>query len=376
MELSRAARTAESSAIRDLLRHADRDDVLSLAGGLPAAERFPVAAISEAASLVLARGDGLQYGLSEGDLGLRELVAPDGDPGAVVITTGSQQALDLIGRVLLDPDDPVIVGDPCYVGARQVLQANRARLVGIGVDRDGLDVDELASRLADGLRPKLVYVVANFDNPSGAVLAADRRVRLAALADEYDFLIIEDDPYGRLRYDGEHLDPIPGERVLRLRSASKTLVPGLRVGWVSGPQYVIDAIVIAKQAVDLHTSTVSQAIVHELLCRPGWFDTHVAGLLPWYAAQRDALIAAIGTHLPAAEFHRPDGGMFVWLRLPGSDAAAVLTDAVEAGVAFVPGSAFAVDRNLDDHLRLSFATVNAGELDEAVRRLAQVVQPA
>ena len=376
MELSRAARSAESSAIRDLLRHADRDDVLSLAGGLPAAERFPVAAITEAASLVLARGDGLQYGLSEGDLGLRELVAPDGDPASVVVTTGSQQALDLIGRVILDPDDPVVVGDPCYVGARQVLQANRASLVGVGVDRDGLDVDELAKRLARGLRPKLVYVVVNFDNPSGAVLAADRRVRLAELAEQFDFLIIEDDPYGRLRYDGDDLAPIPGDRVLRLRSASKTLVPGLRVGWMSGPQFVVDAVVIAKQAVDLHTSTVSQAIVHELLSRPGWFDAHVSGLLPWYAAQRDALIAAISAHLPSATFDRPDGGMFLWLRLPGSDTASVLTEAVEAGVAFVPGSAFAVDRDLSDHLRLSFATVPADQLDEAVRRLAQVVDPS
>ena len=375
MELSRAVCSVQSSAIRDLLRHADRDDVLSLAGGLPAAERFPVAAITEAASRVLARGDGLQYGLSEGDLGLRELVAPDGDPASVVVTTGSQQALDLIGRVILDPGDAVVIGDPCYVGARQVFQANQASLVGITVDGDGLDVDELSNRLADGLRPKLVSVVANFDNPSGVVLGADRRIRLAELAEQYDFLIIEDDPYGRLRYDGEHLAPIPGDRVLRLRSVSKTLVPGVRVGWMSGPQFVVDAVVIAKQSVDLHTSTVSQAIVRELLSRPGWFDAHVCDLLPWYAAQRDALIAAISTHLPAGTFDRPDGGMFVWLRLPGRDTASVLADAVDAGVAFVPGRAFAVDRDLRDHLRLSFATVPADRLDEAVRRLAQVVDP-
>lgn len=374
MQLSTVARTTESSAIRDLLRHAERPDVLSLAGGLPAAARFPAAAVAEAAGTVLARGDGLQYGLSEGDVRLRELLT-DGDPGAVVITTGSQQALDLIARVLLDPGDTVVVGDPCYVGARQVLGAAQANLVGVAVDGDGLDVGELADRLDEGLRPTLVYVVTNFDNPSGAVLAAERRERLAALADRFDFLIVEDDPYGALRYEGDPVADIPGDRVLRLRSTSKTLVPGFRVGWVSGPQWVIDAIVIAKQAVDLHTSTVSQAIVAELLGRPGWFDAHVAGLRPWYAAQRDALVAALHTHVPAAEFRAPTGGMFVWLRLAGVDASALLGEALDAGVAFVPGAAFAVERDLTDHLRLSFATVAAGELDEAMRRLAGVVPP-
>ena len=372
MELSTVARSTESSAIRDLLRHAERPDVLSLAGGLPAAERFPVAAISEAAAMVLARGDGLQYGLSEGELRLRELVAT-GSPDAVLVTTGSQQALDLIGRVLLDPGDPVVVGDPCYVGARQVLGAAQADLVGVTVDADGLDVDELAERLEAGLRPKLVYVVTNYDNPSGAVLSWARRERLAALADEHDFLIVEDDPYGELRYDGDPVADIPGDRVLRLRTVSKTLAPGFRIGWVEGPQWVIDAAVIAKQAVDLHTSTVSQAIVAELLAQPGWLDAHVAGLRPWYAGQRDALVAALHAHLPAAEFVAPTGGMFVWLRLPGVDTSPLLADALEAGMAFVPGSAFAVQRDLTDYLRLSFATVSADDLATAVQRLAGVV---
>ena len=374
MELSVVARSTESSAIRDLLRHAERPDVLSLAGGLPAAARFPVAAIAEAAAAVLARGDGLQYGLSEGELRLRELVA-SGSPDAVLVTTGSQQALDLIGRVLLDPGDAVIVGDPCYVGARQVLGAAQADLVGIAVDTEGLDVDELETRLAAGVRPKLVYVVTNYDNPSGVVLSWERRERLAALAAEYDFLIVEDDPYGELRYDGEPVADIPGDRVLRLRTVSKTLAPGFRVGWVEGPQWVIDAAVIAKQAVDLHTSTVSQTIVAELLARPGWLDAHIAGLRPWYGAQRDALVEAIRSHLPAAEFVAPSGGMFVWLRLPGVDTSPLLADALDAGMAFVPGTAFAVDRDLSEYLRLSFATVSADQLGTAVERLASVVRP-
>lgn len=372
MELSVVARTTESSAIRDLLRHAERPDVLSLAGGLPAAERFPVAAIAEAAAVVLARGDGLQYGLSEGELRLRELVAT-ASPEAVLVTTGSQQALDLIGRVVLDPGDAVVVGDPCYVGARQVLGAAQADLVGVAVDADGLDVDELEVRLAAGLRPKLVYVVTNYDNPSGVVLSWPRRERLATLAAEYDFLIVEDDPYGELRYDGDPVADVPGDRVLRLRTVSKTLAPGFRIGWVEGPQWVIDAAVIAKQAVDLHTSTVSQAIVAELLGRPGFLARHIDGLRPWYAAQRDALVGALHSHLPWAEFVAPSGGMFVWLRLPGVETSPLLARALDAGMAFVPGAAFAVERDLSDHLRLSFATVGADDLDVAVQRLAGVV---
>lgn len=372
MELSTVARTAESSAIRDLLRHAERPDVLSLAGGLPAAERFPVAAINEAAAVVLARGEGLQYGLSEGDVRLRELVATE-SPESVLVTTGSQQALDLISRVVLDPGDTVVVGDPCYVGARQVFGAARARLVGVAVDADGLDVDELESRLRGGLRPKLAYVVTNFDNPSGAVLSWSRRTRLAELAATYDFYVVEDDPYGELRYDGEPVDRIPGDRVLRLRTVSKTLAPGFRIGWIEGPQRVIDAAVIAKQAVDLHTSTVTQAIVAELLARPGFLDAHIAGLRPWYAAQRDALVTALRAGLPEADFVAPSGGMFVWLRLAGIDTSALLAAALDAGMAFVPGAAFAVERDLSDHLRLSFATVSAADLAVAVQRLAGVV---
>ncbi len=382
MKLSHVAQTTESSAIRDLLRHADRPGVLSLAGGLPSAAMFPVEAIRDAANSVLGAGIGLQYGLSEGDTRLRNWIVeqrstidPDLDISRVVVTTGSQQALDLLARVLIDPGDVVVVGDPCYVGARQVLGAAQADLVGVAVDHDGLVVDDLADRLAAGLRPKLVYVVANFDNPSGAVLAAERRVELVELAVNYDFLIIEDDPYSALRYEGEALSEIgpASQRVVRLRTVSKTLAPGLRVGWLIAPSWVSDAVVIAKQAVDLHTSTVSQAIAAELVTQPEFLDRHIGQLRPFYRRQRDALADALDEQLPQAQFRRPDGGMFVWLRLEGIDSAALLTKALEVDVAFVPGSAFAVQRDLSDYLRLSFATVEASKMTVAVARLAQVV---
>lgn len=374
--LSHRALSAESSAIRDLLRHAEAPGVLSLAGGLPSAVMFPVADVARAASCVLAEPSTLQYGLSEGSADLRSLLAGAlGDPSRFVVTTGSQQALDLLGRVLLDPGDQIVVPDPCYVGARQALASTGATLVGIEGDADGLDTDVLADRLAAGLKPKAVYVVANFDNPSGAVLAPGRRRMLAALAERYGFVIIEDDPYGALRYEGTAVDDIGTESdlVVRLRTVSKTIAPGLRVGWLSGPQWLINAVVVAKQSVDLHTSTVTQAIVGNLLGKDGWLDAHLAELRPWYRAQRDALVDALATGLPSAEFSVPEGGMFLWLRLPGTDTTRLLGAALEAGVAFVPGSAFAVDRNLNEYLRLSFATVDRCELVVAVDRLAESV---
>ena len=372
--LSHRARLAESSAIRDLLRHAEAPGVLSLAGGLPSAAMFPVADMVRAASDVLADPGTLQYGLSEGSVGLRtQLAGPAGDPDRFVVTTGSQQALDLLGRVLLDPGDEIVVPDPCYVGARQALGSGGATLVGILGDVDGLDTDALALRLAAGLRPKAVYVVANFDNPSGAVLAPVRRRMLVALAERYGFLIIEDDPYGALRYEGTPIDDIGvgSDLVVRLRTVSKTIAPGLRVGWMSGPPWLIDAVVVAKQSVDLHTSTVTQAIAARLLGQDGWLNGHLAELRPWYRAQRDALVEALQTALPGAEFTIPEGGMFLWLRLPDVDTAALLPSAIRSGVAFVPGSAFAVERDLSAYLRLSFATVERAEMAEATDRLAE-----
>lgn len=367
--------------------------MISLAGGLPAPELFPTGALAEAAALTLARGEGLQYGLSEGSLDLRQRLVrlaeltQAGDPGhqatpgpgpdRLVVTTGSQQGLDLVARVCVAPGTPVVVGDPCYVGARQALASQGAELVGVPVDADGLDVDHLARLVDDGLRPRLVYVVPNFDNPTGTVLSPERRARLVRLAEAHHFLIVEDDPYGRLRFEGAPVQPI-GEGspwVVRLRTVSKTLAPGLRIGWLEADPEMVEAVTLAKQAVDLHTSALGQAVVANLLAQPGWYQAHLATLGPHYRARRDALVAAVDRWLPGAHYTVPGGGMFLWLHLPGVDTDAALPRALDRGVAYVPGSAFAVSRPLGDHLRLSFATATPAQLDTALARLAPVLEP-
>ncbi len=385
VRLSAAARATTTSAIRDLLRHAQRPDVISLAGGLPAAVTFPAADLAEAASRLLAEGRGLQYGLTEGDPELRAwsaerltAAAAVGDrsfgPDRVVVTSGSQQGLDLVARVLVDAGDPVVVTDPAYVGALQVLRAHRARLVGVPADGDGLDVERLADTLAAGLRPKLVHVVADFDNPSGTELSLARRVALAELADRYAFVVVEDAPYSELRFEGAPRPPVAafGDHVVHLGSFSKIVAPGFRIGTLTGPRWLVEAVVLAKQATDLHTSTVGQAVLVDLVTRPGWLDGHLERLRPVYRRRRDALVDALDHFLPEARFDRPSGGMFCWLRLEGVDTSDLLPRALEVGVAFVPGTAFAVDRDLSDHLRLSYATAEPEALDAAVARLASV----
>lgn len=383
--LSARARAATSSVIRDLLRHARRPGVISLAGGIPAPALFPLERIARASERALAEvgAAAAQYGLTEGLEELRELVAADASvdapasPDHILITTGSQQAIDLLGRVLLDPGDVVVVDDPAYLGALQALRGHDPEIVGVAVDGAGLDTDALAERLAAGLRPKLVYTNPNFQNPTGATMTTERRRELAALADRYGFVVIEDDPYGALRFDGEAVASIAahGDRVIRISTVSKTLAPGLRVAWVISPRPIHDALVIAKQAVDLHTSTYTQHTALGLLADRRWYAEHEATLGPWYRERRDALAAGLGEQFgDELTFTLPDGGMFLWTELHRDvDTAALLPAALEQGVAFVPGSAFAVDQPRPHHLRLSFATASPDELREATRRLRAAV---
>jgi len=379
--LSQQSRQATSSAIRDLLVHARRPGIISLAGGLPSAELFPTAPLIAAASTILSQPQNLQYGLTEGEFRLREIVAEihttqdrlATTPDNVQIVSGSQQALDLIARVTLDPGDEVVVSDPEYLGAIGAFRGVGGRLVPIPIDSHGLDVDALDEQLRRGLRPKLCYLVPEFHNPTGQSTTVARLTRLATLADRYGFLIIEDNPYGALRFDGEPVRTIASmtENVVQCRTISKTIAPGLRVAWMIGPGWLLDAVRVAKQSVDLHTPTITQHLAGALLGDAEAHRIHMSRLASHYMERRDSLMGALDEHMPAAQFVSPAGGMFLWLTMPESvDTGRLLPFALERGVAFVPGSAFAVRGNAHHSMRLSYSTATPSELRTAVGRLA------
>jgi 2-aminoadipate transaminase len=385
MVKSLAVERAGSSAIRDLLEITERPGIVSLAGGLPNPATFPTDAIARATAAALAEDPvaALQYGPTEGHRPLRRWVADRHGLGAdgedhVLVTSGSQQALELLTRAVVDPGGLVALADPAYVGALQAFRAAGTELLAIPSDADGLRVDVLAERLVAGARPTLVYVVANFDNPTGSTLSAARRTALAALADRYGFWIVDDDPYGELRWAGT--TPIAlrdlTDRTITLGSTSKVLAPGLRVGWAVGPPAVIRAMAILKQSADLHTSALTQQIVHRTLAEPGFVDDHLATLRRTYGAQAQHLVDQLRDQLgDRLDVARPDGGMFVWAELldPSADSAALLAPAVEHGVAFVPGAAFGVEDLHPRRIRLSYATADPAGLDLAVHRLAGVI---
>jgi 2-aminoadipate transaminase len=378
--LSRQATLMRSSALRELLA-SGTPQRLSLAGGLPPAEAFPFDDIAEIAAELLGGHDArsLQYTAAEGDPQLRaQLAELIGAPAArIVVTTGSQQGIDLVGRVMLDPGDVAVVENPAYVGALRALVPTGARIVGIPCDRDGMDVDVLAAQLADGLRPKLCYVCTNFSNPHGATLSAARREQLAWLCGEYGFVVIEDDQYGRLRFRGEHLAPIASmtNDVVYLSGFSKVVAPGLRVGYLAAPEWLVRPLVLAKQATDLAASSLAQRIVSRLLDRPEWWTTHLAKLRAIYAERADALMSAVEKQLPGRLTVRPpEGGMFVWAEIiaPGVTSAALIAACRERGLALVPGTEFTVDPECSFalSLRLSYSTLTPDELCEAVGLMA------
>ncbi len=380
-----------SSPVRDILELTQRAEVISFAGGLPAPELFPAELIADAFARALAptvAARALQYSSTEGDPGLRALLAQrfrgrglDCDPDELLVTTGSQQALGLVAAVLLDPGDVVLVENPSYLAALQCFGFAGARLVAVPCDEDGLVVEALPALIAEHA-PKFLYVVPTFQNPTGRTLPAARRARLAEIAAEHGLWIVEDDPYGELRYDGEPLAPIgaqPGaaDRTVTISSLSKVLAPGLRIGWLRAPDTILRPLVIAKQAADLHTSTVDQIAARTALGAAD-LDAHIATLCGEYRRRRDALLGGLAAALPpGSSFNRPDGGMFVWARLPaGRDAAELLRAALAQDVAFVPGFPFFAREPDHRTLRLSFTTHVPAEIAEGLARLARATATA
>jgi 2-aminoadipate transaminase len=383
---SLAARLADvrSSPVRDILELTQRDEVISFAGGLPAPELFPAELIAGAFATVLAptvAARALQYSSTEGDPRLRELLAQrlalrglPADRDELLVTTGSQQAIGLVASVLLDPGDSVLVENPSYLAALQCFSFAGARLVPVPCDDEGLELDALPELIARHA-PKFLYLVPTFQNPTGRTLPGERRRRLAEIAAEHGLWLIEDDPYGELRYDGEPLQPIaayPGahDRTITVSSLSKVLAPGLRIGWLRAPEALLRPLAIAKQAADLHTSTVDQFAVRAALQAVD-IDEHITRLCAEYRLRRDALLDGLAAALPAGStFNRPAGGMFVWARLPaGWNAAELLVAALRHDVAFVPGAPFfAVDADTRT-LRLSFTTHAPAQIVEGLGRL-------
>ncbi|MEU2555913.1 PLP-dependent aminotransferase family protein [Streptomyces sp. NPDC013313] len=381
--LAARVRDVGGSAVRDILAVTARPEVISFAGGLPAPELFDRAGISAAFHAVLEEtpAQALQYSTTEGEPALRSGLAAritaQGLPTAsddLLVTTGSQQALSLLATALLEPGDTVLVESPCYLAALQVFGLAGARVVPVPGDEDGVDPDALDDLVARE-RPKLLYLVPTFQNPTGRTMPAPRREALAAVAARRGLWIVEDDPYGELRYDGERVPWIascPGaeDRVVLLGSFSKVMAPGLRLGWLRAPAGLRRACAVAKQAVDLHTPSLNQLAAARCLDR---LDAHVGRVRAVYGERRDAMLAGLPGALPEGSvWTRPDGGMFLWVRLPDPyDTTALLPRVVEQDVAYVPGAPFyaaAPDRST---LRLCFVTQTPDEITEGLRRLGR-----
>jgi 2-aminoadipate transaminase len=385
--LARRAERMNLSIIREILKLTEQPGIVSLAGGLPSADTFPIEAMREATARVLrdAPREALQYAASEGFAPLRDWVAAhvneqqglDVSPAQVLITTGSQQGLDLAAKVLIDPGSRVLVETPTYLGALQAFAPYEPEIVALDSDHEGPRPEALAAA-APGAR--FAYLLPNFQNPTGHVYTEARRAAVVAAAQSAGLPLVEDNPYGDLWYDAPPPRSLASrwrEGVVYLGSFSKVLAPGLRLGYLVAPSPLFPKLLQAKQAADLHTPIFNQRIVHEVI-RNGLLDAHVPTIRARYKVQRDAMEAALERHLAGlASWIRPLGGMFFWLDLPdGIDAVALLPRAVEAGVAYVPGAAFYAGAPRANTLRLSFVTVSPDRIEQGIAALARVLKEA
>lgn len=383
-----AARAAKmnSSAIREILKLTDRPGIISMAGGLPSPKTFPIEAFKAACHTVLQR-DGtaaLQYSTTEGLPALRQAVADflpwDVDPEQVLIVSGSQQALDLIGKVFLDKDSRLLVERPTYLGALQAFTPMEPIAVGVDSDEEGMLVDDFAAKVGTGAdKARLAYVLPNFQNPTGRTMSEARRQALVDKARELDIPLVEDNPYGDLRFEGESPLPLAArnpEGVLYMGSFSKVLAPGLRLGFVVAPKSIYGKLVQAKQAADLHTPSFNQRVVAEVM-KDGFLQRHIPTIRTLYKEQRDVMLAALEREMVGLDvsWTRPVGGMFLWVQLPeGMDAEKLLPLAVDRGMAFVPGAPFFPGNPRHNCLRLSYVTVSPAQIDQGIAALAAAIR--
>ncbi|MCO4888549.1 PLP-dependent aminotransferase family protein [Cupriavidus sp. WGtm5] len=380
--ISRRAQQLTSSAIREILKVTERPEVISFAGGLPSPASFPVAAMEAATARVFADNPqaALQYAATEGYLPLREFVARRHDVSVerVLITTGSQQALDLIAKVMIDPGSKVMVETPSYLGALQAFSLFEPEFVSIPSDDKGLLPDALTPELTAGAR--FLYALPNFQNPTGRRLPLERRQALVARAQEQGVLLVEDDPYGALSYTGDQLPSLLSmnpDGVIYMGSFSKVLAPGMRLGYVIAPPELHFKLCQAKQASDLHTPTFTQRVAYETV-RDGLLDTHIPTIRELYGKQCQTMLDALRRHMPeGVSWNTPEGGMFIWMELPeGLDSMAILEEAVKRNVAYVPGAPFYANNPKRNALRLAFVTVPAERIEQGVAILGELFREA
>ena len=389
---AKRTRVMRSSAMRDLMEITTRPEVISLAGGLPDTTTFPPESFAAQMTRIAqeSAAEALQYGPTEGFARTKEVIAevmgaegmnPDTDD--VIVTTGGQQALDLISKALLDPGDVIVAEGPSYPGALNVFSSYEAESIQVPMDEHGMRTDVLAQTLdqleREGRRPKFIYSVPTFQNPGGVTMSVERRHELVALARQREILVLEDNPYGLMRFEG---DPVPslysldgGDYVLYAGTFSKILSPGIRVGWLCAPPPVMEKIVLGKQAADLCTSTLTQYFVGEFFGEGRWRE-YVSDVSAIYAARRDAMLEALARFFPAeANWSRPEGGLFVWATLPDwIDTTDLLAKALRENVAFVPGQAAFVDPGRGTNsMRLNFSAQTEEEITEGVRRIGRVI---
>ena len=370
------------SVIREILKVTEKPGIISFAGGLPSPKTFPIDAFAAACAFLLKTdGEGaLQYASSEGYAPLRKWVAQslpwDVDPAQVLITTGSQQALDLIAKVLIDKDSKVLVETPTYLGALQAFTPMEPKFVSVASDAEGVDMADLQAKAKDA---RFIYVLPNFQNPTGRSMSEARRGELSTAAAQIGLPIVEDNPYGDLWFDAPPPLPLTARNpdgCIYMGSFSKTLAPGLRLGFLVAPKALYPKLLQAKQAADLHTPSFNQRMVAEVL-KGNFLDRHVPTIRALYKLQRDAMLAALEVHLAGSgvTWNTPDGGMFLWLKLPkGMNASELLPKAVERNVAFVPGSAFYAEAPQMNTLRLSFVTASVEQIHTGIAALAIVIK--